>query len=69
MIRFLLEAALQLFDLQQLGTLVEAACVPLEGLERGGRLLPPVRERLALMEQAGSRQGAGQRPRQLSGPS
>ncbi len=40
----------------------------LKGLEREGRLLTPVRERLALKEQAGSRQGAGQRPRQLTGP-
>jgi hypothetical protein len=52
-----LEAAMQLFDPPQLGALVEDGRALLEGLERGGRLPPRARERLALME------------RSLSGPS
>ncbi len=47
-----LAAALQLFDPQQLRTLVQEGHALLDGLQRQGRLPSAARERLALMEQA-----------------
>ena len=48
-----LEAALQLFDPEQIATLAEDGRALVEALEQKGQLPPATRERLAVLENAG----------------